>query len=495
MKNAGNFAGEDGGCRRICSGDDITTSIAVLNFAKPGCNDTCGKVRIPYPFGIGANCSYNKWYTIDCNSSMPYLAALSNLEVVGVDLENQTISVNMQKLSACSQTTKSVDLDSSPFLYSKSHNKFVVEGCGNGVILGDHGSVLTGCSTTCSNHTTTNTAVTIDTNNTCFGINCCETKIPHYLNSYSVNLTGLERLGGNRACGSAFLVDKNSYDEVRFSGKSFIPTSLLWTLADYKQLSCCKKYTGHRRTVDLSNGTSVDTLKCWSDDGPLNGNPYLFDGCYDTEECARCKDNGSGISASCHYEKTYDIDGLFNKWNLTCEDDSPMVAIIIGVGLVSRLRVYIWTLRTRPNKCSFSLIFANRSVSRGFRFSGQRFSDLGFRDQGFMDGFINHQVQGLRSGVSMTWSSVSRFITGSKKNPSALLVTCSSITSSALCFLTLSNLTLSPLGHPQLYIPARKIMPAKDPQYRKCLAHWIPNLSETIEKSYHHSKVKPCRCA
>ncbi|PWA59187.1 wall-associated kinase family protein [Artemisia annua] len=130
------------------------TSIAALNFAKPGCNDTCGKVRIPYPFGIGANCSVNKWYTIDCNSSTPYLSAL-NLEVVGVDLENQTISVNMQKLSACSQTTKSMDLASSPFLYSKSHNKFVVEGCDNGVILGDHGSVLTGCSTACSNHTTT----------------------------------------------------------------------------------------------------------------------------------------------------------------------------------------------------------------------------------------------------------------------------------------------------------------------------------------------------
>ncbi|PWA46616.1 wall-associated receptor kinase [Artemisia annua] len=249
------------------------TSIAVSSFANTGCNDMCGKVRIPYPFGIGANCSVNKWYTIDCNSSMPYLSALNNLEVVGVDLENQTISVNMQKLSACSQTTKSVNLARSPFLYSKSHNKFVVEGCGNVVILGDDGSVLTGCSTTCSNHTTV-----MDRNNKCLGINCCETNIPHYLNSYSVNLTGLERLDGDRACGHAFLVDKNSYDEVRFSRKSFIPTSLLWTLVDYKHFSCCNKYMKDRRTVDLSNGTSVDTLKC-SAFYPLDGNPYLLDGC------------------------------------------------------------------------------------------------------------------------------------------------------------------------------------------------------------------------
>ncbi|GKA31025.1 wall-associated kinase family protein [Tanacetum coccineum] len=246
-----------------------------------GCNDTCGKVRIPYPFGIGANCSVNKWYTIDCNSSTPYLSALNHLEVLGVDLENQTITVNMQKLSACSQTTKSVDLGSSPFLYSKSQNKFVVEGCGNSVIFGDHGSVLTGCSTTCDNHTTT---TAMDRNSKCLGINCCETTIPHYLNSYSVNLTGLERLDGDRACGSAFLVDKNSYDEVRFSGKSFIPTSLLWTLGylDSKQVNCCNAFGAYmvNRTVDLSNGTSVDTLKCWANYNPLNGNPYLFDGCY-----------------------------------------------------------------------------------------------------------------------------------------------------------------------------------------------------------------------
>ncbi|GJR13754.1 wall-associated kinase family protein [Tanacetum coccineum] len=256
------------------------TSIAVTNYAKPGCNDMCGKVRIPYPFGIGANCSVNKWYNIDCNSSTPYLSALNHLEVLGVDLQNQTISVNMQKVSACSQTTKSVDLVNSPFLYSKSQNKFVVEGCGNGVFMGDDSNVLTGCSTTCSNHTTTSTAVTVNTNNTCVGIDCCQTTIPHYLNSYSIILTGLEGLDGDRACGSAFLVDKNSYDKGRFSGKSFIPTSLLWTLVDYKQLSCCEGHMEDRRTVDLSNGTSVDTLKCWSNYDPLNGNPYLLDGCY-----------------------------------------------------------------------------------------------------------------------------------------------------------------------------------------------------------------------
>ncbi|PWA49617.1 concanavalin A-like lectin/glucanase domain-containing protein [Artemisia annua] len=100
-----------------------TSSIAYPNYAKPGCKDTYGNVRIPYPFGIGANCSVNEWYIVECNSSTPYLSALNNhLEVLGVDLENQTITVNMPNFSECIQTKK-VDLSKSPFLLLESYNK------------------------------------------------------------------------------------------------------------------------------------------------------------------------------------------------------------------------------------------------------------------------------------------------------------------------------------------------------------------------------------
>ncbi|GKC55860.1 wall-associated kinase family protein, partial [Tanacetum coccineum] len=196
-----------------------TASIAAPVYAKPGCDDMCGNVRIPFPFGIGANSSVNGWYVVNCNSSIPYLSALDQLEVLSVDLGNQTVTVNMQKISNCSQT-KSVDLSTSPFVYSKSHNRFVFEGCGNAVMMGDHGNVLTACSTTCSNVNTT-TTVSVHRNNKCVGINCCETTIPRYLKSYSMNLTSLERhVGGDGTCGSAFLVDQNSIEGSRLSHQS-----------------------------------------------------------------------------------------------------------------------------------------------------------------------------------------------------------------------------------------------------------------------------------
>nr|GEV10737.1 wall-associated kinase family protein [Tanacetum cinerariifolium] len=277
-------------------------SIAAPVYAKPGCDDMCGNVRIPFPFGIGANCSVNGWYVVNCNSSIPYLSALDNLEVLSVDLGNQTVTVNMQKISNCR--------------------------CGNAVMMGDHGNVLTACSTTCSNVDTT--CISVHRNNKCVGINCCETTIPHYLKSYSMNLTSLERpVGGNGTCGSAFLVDENSYIEgSRLShqssaaeGSSYVQTSLLWTISDLEhlQVTCCDKNNprGYGRIVDMGNGTLVNTWKCHYYESSA-GNPYLIDGCNDyrsvSEECSRCEDRGG----YCHYDTTYDVDDLIYNNKFTC---------------------------------------------------------------------------------------------------------------------------------------------------------------------------------
>ncbi|KAL8239795.1 hypothetical protein R6Q59_016362 [Mikania micrantha] len=307
-------------------------SLAVPNYSKPGCNDTCGNIRIPYPFGIGANCSVNPSYIVDCISSKPYLSvALNHLEVLSVNLEDQTVTVNMPKISRCSQIT-SIDLGRSPFLYSKSHNNLVVEGCGNAVMM-DHGSVLIGCSTSCVNDTDS------DKNN-CLGITCCRTTIPYYLKSYTMNLTSLQGHGGDGGCGSAFLVDKNSSDDqfVVRDG-SFVPVSLLWTLSelDMQQVTCCAMLN-EGLLVDTSNGTTLNTWKCSNNyryyyQRPFEGSPYLIDGCQDTEECAKCK---VGKDHYCQYTRIYDVDGLAKEWNFTCQyyryyDDTKFMVIYYSI--------------------------------------------------------------------------------------------------------------------------------------------------------------------
>ncbi|KAK1410816.1 hypothetical protein QVD17_37356 [Tagetes erecta] len=283
----------------------IETLAGAPKYAKDGCDDKCGNVRIPYPFGIGENCAVNEWYTVDCNSSTPYLRAFNHLQVLGVDIENQTVTVNTPMISDCSQTN-SVDLGSSPFFYSDSQNIFVFEGCGNAVMM-DNGSLLTGCSTTCGNDSSVS-----DTNN-CLGVSCCQTTIPYSLKSYSTNLTGLR---GDISCRSAFLVHKDSYLERRLSIADYVPISLLWTLSDtdLAKITCFDTPTSI--LVFGSGGTSVESRKCTTS-WYLEGNPYLVDGCQariDTEECARCVDGG-GL---CYYVPVYGVDDLVTRNKLRC---------------------------------------------------------------------------------------------------------------------------------------------------------------------------------
>ncbi|KAM0056279.1 putative wall-associated receptor kinase, galacturonan-binding domain-containing protein [Helianthus debilis subsp. tardiflorus] len=202
-----------------------STTTSIASYSKDGCEDMCGKVRIPFPFGIGTSCSVNRWYTVDCNSSTPYLSAFNHLQVLGVNLELQTITVNTPKYYDCQNLgsqTRSINLGKSPFLFSKSHNKFVFEGCGSARMMDHESHVLTGCSNNCLNDTLS------DRRNSCFGDSCCQNTIPHYLKAYDINIT---RQGGDdRGCGSAFFVDETSY--VEGDNNSYIPTSLLWTLSD-----------------------------------------------------------------------------------------------------------------------------------------------------------------------------------------------------------------------------------------------------------------------
>ncbi|KAK1432555.1 hypothetical protein QVD17_09452 [Tagetes erecta] len=261
-----------------------TTSLAI--YARPGCNDTCGNIQIPYPFGIGADCYFNEWFSVDCNSSKPYLPAINNLQVLSLNLQNQTVNVHVSMISDCQTLVRnssqilSVDLRGSPFLFSQEQNKFTVEGCGNAVIM-EQENLLTGCSTICQNETNTN-------RNSCYGINCCQTSIPYYLETYIVNASGLQRQGPDGSCGSAFLVDETWYYANRFREQSdmVVPISLKWTLSE-QDVSGTSCYSKTRQELYLGNGTTVESFKCSC--SPIEeGSPYLVNGCEVVKECAGC---------------------------------------------------------------------------------------------------------------------------------------------------------------------------------------------------------------
>ncbi|KAM0038324.1 putative protein kinase RLK-Pelle-WAK family [Helianthus debilis subsp. tardiflorus] len=308
---------------------------ALAKYAKPWCRDRCGNVTIPFPFGIGAECSVNQWYIIECTNSIPYLSALNRREVLNVSLTNLTVTVGTPRITGCRNQVRNsseiigVDLDGTPFLFSKLDNKFVFKGCGIAAMHVDNGSVVAACSTACH-------GVTVSDSNNCFGNGCCQTTIPHYLKSYNINITGLEEEDG-----SALLVDETSYDEGR-SSDSLIPISLLWTLADSDHFTCCNNRSRERNKAELFNGTMVDTLLCY----PLSDkvNPYLIDGCsrvdpeetMESRQCRRCIESGG----RCKYDYTYYLFGPIYSRKVTCDyshfDEDrrkTSLGVILGVSI------------------------------------------------------------------------------------------------------------------------------------------------------------------
>ncbi|KAF5768266.1 putative flavanone 3-dioxygenase [Helianthus annuus] len=252
------------------------------SYSKPGCTDTCGNITLPYPFGMGPNCFLNKWYAVDCiNSSKPFLSALNNLPLLAVDLTQQMVLVNLPMTSACN-TTQILNLAHTPFLFSKLHNRFIVQGCGTGEILSD-GNMHTGCSTICSQECgSVNRSY-------CDGINCCQTSIPYYMDMYSVNVTA-----SGESCVSAFLVADNSYVDELFSGRfvagngSLIAVVLRWTLSDNEFSEAGCGYNFSRHELKKGSDRSVNTVKCSCESELEEGNPYLSGGCKVPEECKKC---------------------------------------------------------------------------------------------------------------------------------------------------------------------------------------------------------------
>ena len=57
---------------------------------KPGCKTHCGKVSIPYPFGIGLGCYMDSWFQIVCNGIGAFLKKI-NMEVLEINFTDTNV--------------------------------------------------------------------------------------------------------------------------------------------------------------------------------------------------------------------------------------------------------------------------------------------------------------------------------------------------------------------------------------------------------------------
>ncbi|XP_057780036.1 wall-associated receptor kinase-like 17, partial [Salvia miltiorrhiza] len=211
------------------------TTAAEASLSKNGCQQKCGDVTIPYPFGIGPNCSFNTSYAVECGSqSKPFLKS-TGLEAFDFSLSDNTVRV-MQRVTPLNCSSKSgqfqlgQSLLGSPFTLGASINRAVVVGCRSEVSLVGPASAASsgGCRPTCGAAAAAG----------CFGINCCSVIVPEMSQrveaAYAVTQDGGG--GDDSVCGYAFLADykwlsREYEDYVNFSTPAAEMTALRWVPA------------------------------------------------------------------------------------------------------------------------------------------------------------------------------------------------------------------------------------------------------------------------
>jgi Wall-associated receptor kinase galacturonan-binding len=271
--------------------------------AKPGCQEKCGDVDIPYPFGIGANCSLNEeGFTLSCNEyddkKVPFYF---NVELINITLSTAQARMYNQISWQCyndstsnyaNSSTWYLNFNSTIYRFSYLQNRFTVIGCEtlayNNMYYNSEKLVpyRTGCVSTCYDPGSL-------TDGSCSGNGCCQTSIPSRINYYEISFDSNfnnSYVWNFSRCSYAVVMATDSFtfktsyintSDFLSIHNSTVPIVLDWSIgndtckvaqADRSSYACV---SNNSECIDSPNGPGY-VCNC---SGGYEGNPYLLDGC------------------------------------------------------------------------------------------------------------------------------------------------------------------------------------------------------------------------
>ncbi|KAB5568536.1 hypothetical protein DKX38_002329 [Salix brachista] len=316
----------------------------------PGCQDNCGGVSIPYPFGTSEGCYFNEYFQITCNTTVtppiPYLRS-SKIEVLNISLYGHmriltSVGADCYSKSGARESTTGSFGVLQAFPFSNTRNKLFGIGCNTiayirGVDI--RGQIyVTGCVSWCSN-------ISSVTNGSCNGIGCCQIPIPENLLNYTATVGSVSNdteIWESNPCGFSFLAEEDSFNFTianltNIKNTTRLPSSINWAIGNQTCEEAKKNLTGYACKAnsycyDSSNGRGY---LCNCSAGYM-GNPYLR--CQDVDECEdpnlnkclkKCQNTIGNYTCSC--PKGYHGDG--RKDGQGCSADQLLdVMIVVGVG-------------------------------------------------------------------------------------------------------------------------------------------------------------------
>ncbi|KAL5726677.1 hypothetical protein ACHQM5_009698 [Ranunculus cassubicifolius] len=270
----------------------VASSSRALDFTqtKPGCQLKCGNVNIPYPFGVGANCSLGDWGNVHCNTTFnppkPFIYNVFEvLHISTTEVRTRTFiafACYNESGAEVNSSRYSWNLTGTPYTFSSTRNKITAIGCDTTLFTNYNSKqIQSGCSTSCEKPED----VIFEP---CSGRGCCEMPVPNGLKIFSARVSSYgnhRKVWSFNPCSAAFIGEEGVHklkmsDFSNTTSLEDTPVVLNFAVGNKTCKAAEKDSTSY---LCKENSYCYDALDgtgylCSCKKG-YNGNPYLQHSC------------------------------------------------------------------------------------------------------------------------------------------------------------------------------------------------------------------------